>query len=349
MCSACTAGRRCSILRCTRGPGQQMRMMPLSGGAGWVVFGRRTGGRVTGDSGSTTSSSSSSSRQCHWRSSRRQPFGGANQFQPRHTHTHKALALASCCSGMPTPLPPCTGRAGWPHPSYSTRAPSTCCHVLPQAGDAAWSPEVDDDCGAPARPHWQAVPRAVSARRPAPPPQRTHCLTRMCLPLAACCPTWLGTCRTHPLHALPRRRWHNHLNPNIKRGQWSRQEDEVIVRFHRRFGNQVRRGGGCPTDLHINLCVTNWEAGAGRTSPSVAASPLTPAHAAPLPPRPLSLCVCAVGAHGSAPQGPHRQCHQEPLELHPAPQGGCLVGWHRSTLHHALLQSPRQHGCSHAG
>lgn len=35
------------------------------------------------------------------------------------------------------------------------------------------------------------------------------------------------------------RRWHNHLNPDIKRGAWSRQEDEIIVRFHRRHGNQA--------------------------------------------------------------------------------------------------------------
>ena len=38
------------------------------------------------------------------------------------------------------------------------------------------------------------------------------------------------------------RRWHNHLNPDIKRGEWGREEDEVIVRMHRRFGNQV---GSC--------------------------------------------------------------------------------------------------------
>lgn len=37
-----------------------------------------------------------------------------------------------------------------------------------------------------------------------------------------------------------RERWHNHLNPGIKRGEWGREEDETIVRFHRRFGNQAR-------------------------------------------------------------------------------------------------------------
>ncbi|KAK2075581.1 hypothetical protein QBZ16_001689 [Prototheca wickerhamii] len=38
-----------------------------------------------------------------------------------------------------------------------------------------------------------------------------------------------------------RERWHNHLNPAIKHGQWTREEDEVIVRFHRAHGNQWAR------------------------------------------------------------------------------------------------------------
>ena len=66
-------------------------------------------------------------------------------------------------------------------------------------------------------------------------------------------PTSLPACLCLPACPPPNptpgtlRRWHNHLNPNIKRGQWSRPEDEIIVRFHRRFGNQVRVGGveGC--------------------------------------------------------------------------------------------------------
>ena len=34
-------------------------------------------------------------------------------------------------------------------------------------------------------------------------------------------------------------RWHNHLNPEIKHGEWSREEDETIIKFHRKYGNQV--------------------------------------------------------------------------------------------------------------
>lgn len=37
-----------------------------------------------------------------------------------------------------------------------------------------------------------------------------------------------------------RERWHNHLNPAIKHGNWTREEDEVVVRFHACHGNQVR-------------------------------------------------------------------------------------------------------------
>ncbi|KDD75235.1 hypothetical protein H632_c793p0 [Helicosporidium sp. ATCC 50920] len=38
-----------------------------------------------------------------------------------------------------------------------------------------------------------------------------------------------------------RERWHNHLNPAIRRGAWTSDEDSVIVRFHKRFGNQWAR------------------------------------------------------------------------------------------------------------
>mmetsp|Transcript_20010 Transcript_20010/g.46751 ORF Transcript_20010/g.46751 Transcript_20010/m.46751 type:complete len:427 (+) Transcript_20010:55-1335(+) len=35
-----------------------------------------------------------------------------------------------------------------------------------------------------------------------------------------------------------RERWHNHLNPNIKRGSWSEQEDQLIIQLHRQYGNK---------------------------------------------------------------------------------------------------------------
>lgn len=35
-----------------------------------------------------------------------------------------------------------------------------------------------------------------------------------------------------------RERWHNHLNPDIKRGKWTPEEDEIIIRAHKEFGNK---------------------------------------------------------------------------------------------------------------
>ena len=35
-----------------------------------------------------------------------------------------------------------------------------------------------------------------------------------------------------------RERWHNHLNPDIKRGKWTEEEDELIVKAHRDYGNK---------------------------------------------------------------------------------------------------------------
>ena len=33
-------------------------------------------------------------------------------------------------------------------------------------------------------------------------------------------------------------RWHNHLDPTIKRGDWSREEDCILVEKHAAHGNQ---------------------------------------------------------------------------------------------------------------
>ena len=35
-----------------------------------------------------------------------------------------------------------------------------------------------------------------------------------------------------------RERWHNHLNPAIKKGNWSEQEDALIVELHHKWGNK---------------------------------------------------------------------------------------------------------------
>eukprot|EP00897_Mesotaenium_endlicherianum_P006580 jgi/Mesen1/5950/ME000301S05079 len=35
-----------------------------------------------------------------------------------------------------------------------------------------------------------------------------------------------------------RERWHNHLNPNIKRDSWTEEEDLALIKAHRTFGNK---------------------------------------------------------------------------------------------------------------
>nr|CAH7744149.1 unnamed protein product [Callosobruchus chinensis] len=38
-----------------------------------------------------------------------------------------------------------------------------------------------------------------------------------------------------------RERWHNHLNPKIKKSAWTEQEDEIIYQAHQKLGNQWAR------------------------------------------------------------------------------------------------------------
>ena len=33
-------------------------------------------------------------------------------------------------------------------------------------------------------------------------------------------------------------RWHNHLNPDIRKDAWTKEEDLQILRLHRRLGNR---------------------------------------------------------------------------------------------------------------
>ena len=35
-----------------------------------------------------------------------------------------------------------------------------------------------------------------------------------------------------------RERWHNHLNPDLKKEPWSREEDKIILESHHRLGNR---------------------------------------------------------------------------------------------------------------
>ena len=35
-----------------------------------------------------------------------------------------------------------------------------------------------------------------------------------------------------------RNRWHNHLNPDIKKNKWTEQEDYLIIEAHKKLGNR---------------------------------------------------------------------------------------------------------------
>merc|ERR1719157_438992 len=35
-----------------------------------------------------------------------------------------------------------------------------------------------------------------------------------------------------------RERWYNHLNPDIKKSEWTNDEDEIIIEAHKRLGNK---------------------------------------------------------------------------------------------------------------
>ena len=60
-----------------------------------------------------------------------------------------------------------------------------------------------------------------------------------------------------------RERWHNHLNPDIKRDGWSEEEDRILVEAHEAHGNKwaeiakrpPRRRGICEISFNWNLTI----------------------------------------------------------------------------------------------
>jgi hypothetical protein len=44
-----------------------------------------------------------------------------------------------------------------------------------------------------------------------------------------------GRCQGQPCSCRPR--WHNHLNPDIKKTDWTPEEDELLIRLHTELGN----------------------------------------------------------------------------------------------------------------
>lgn len=83
----------------------------------------------------------------------RQEFLLVEKPETRHLGRVPAAAGSWCQAGT---AQACRHRG----PSLNTGASSSAL----QAGGAARPPEMDHDCRAPARPHWQAVSRAVGGR-----------------------------------------------------------------------------------------------------------------------------------------------------------------------------------------
>jgi hypothetical protein len=51
-----------------------------------------------------------------------------------------------------------------------------------------------------------------------------------------------------------RERWHNHLNPDIKKNRWTEEEDIKILELHQKYGNrwsEIARYLHGRTDNHI--------------------------------------------------------------------------------------------------
>lgn len=60
---------------------------------------------------------------------------------------------------------------------------------------------------------------------------------RICIHMHPCSTRHLGRGVGDICLVLLLARWHNHLDPTIKRGDWSREEDCMLVAKHAEFGN----------------------------------------------------------------------------------------------------------------
>jgi hypothetical protein len=44
--------------------------------------------------------------------------------------------------------------------------------------------------------------------------------------------------RTHPPHTQCRERWHNQLDPNIRKEAWTKEEEDLLLKAHAQYGNR---------------------------------------------------------------------------------------------------------------
>ena len=60
-----------------------------------------------------------------------------------------------------------------------------------------------------------------------------------------------------------RERWHNHLNPEVIKGDWSEAEDEIILSMQAEFGNawaKITKALPGRTDNAVKVCVGGRDA-----------------------------------------------------------------------------------------
>lgn len=53
-----------------------------------------------------------------------------------------------------------------------------------------------------------------------------------------------------------RERWHNHLNPGIKKGDWTPEEDHIIITMQQTIGNQWAKV--CTSLVYCTVCALNY-------------------------------------------------------------------------------------------
>lgn len=129
----------------------------------------------------------------------------------------------------------CMDKGGrWPHHGISSQA---------------WTNKMVNDCPEFTRPNWKAMSREASIFK------QYECHLSFQLANSTYSPLDSPFAATdlnqkllfhrtssslypHPMCMCTWNRWHNHLNPNIKREAWSEQEDLTLINAHQLYGNK---------------------------------------------------------------------------------------------------------------